>query len=422
MARITAWEEIEKLNILIICQYYYPEPFLIHEIAEELVKRQYSVTVLTGLPNYPEGKIYDGYQNGEHRDEVINGVHVIRCDEVGRFGGKLNLIRNYISYARSASKKAKSLGAGFDLVFCYQLSPVMMLAPAIAYKKKYHRTLFTYCLDIWPESAKAHIPDKKIFTLAYKAVSVYSRRLYQACDHIAVTSEPFIKYLREIDGVPRDRLSYIPQHSNGEMMGMDLKAEENGVSDFMFAGNLGKGQKLEVIIQAAAKVKKQLKEKAGSGQFLVHIVGDGSMKVELEKLTDSLGVLDNVVFHGRKSKSEMPKYYRMADALLITLRGNNFVGNTMPGKLQTYMTVGKPIFGSINGATMQVIQEADCGKCVGAEDSDGLAEIMLDYIENSEKYNSCGEKARRYFEQHFTMDVFMDNLEKTLRKVIDGCN
>lgn len=422
MAEAHVRERTKKLNILIVCQYYYPEPFLIHEIAEELVKRQHKVTVLTGLPNYPEGKIYNGYQNGEHRDEVINGVRVIRCDEVGRFGGKLNLIRNYISYAKSASKKAKSLGDGFDLVFCYQLSPVMMLAPAVAYKKKYHTPLLTYCLDIWPESAKAHIPDKGIFKFAYKTISAYSAKLYKACDHIAVTSEPFIQYLREVDGVSADRLSYIPQHSNGEMLGMDLKAEENGLSDFMFAGNLGKGQKLEAIIQAVAKVKKQLKEKDSSDQFMVHIVGDGSMKSELERLTDSLGVSDNVVFHGRKSKSEMPKYYQMADALLITLRGNNFVGNTMPGKLQTYMTAGKPIFGSINGAAMQVIQEAGCGKCVGAEDPDGLAKIMLDYIENADKYDSCGEKARSYFQQHFTMDVFMDSLEKTMRKVTDGCS
>lgn len=422
MAEVNAEKPDEKLNILIVCQYYYPEPFLLHEIAEKLAKRQHKVTVLTGLPNYPEGKIYDGYQNGEHRDEVINGVRVIRCDEIGRSGGKLNLIRNYISFAKSATKKAKSLGDGFDLIFCYQLSPVMMLVPAAAYKKKYHKPLLTYCLDIWPESAKAHIPDKGVFKLAYKAVSSYSRKLYQACDHIAVTSEPFIQYLREEDGVSADRLSYIPQHSNGEMLDMDLKAEEDGMADFMFAGNLGKGQKLEVIIQAAAKVKKLLKDKNSSGQFLVHIVGDGSMKEQLKKLAVDLGISDNVIFHGRKSKSEMPKYYQMADALLITLRGNNFVGNTMPGKLQTYMTAGKPIFGSINGAAMQVIQESGCGKCVGAENPDGLAKIMLDYIENSGAYSSCGEKARYYFEQHFTMDVFMDSLEKVMRKVTDGCS
>lgn len=152
-----------KLKILVICQYYYPEPFLINEIAPELVKRGHEVTVLTGLPNYPEGKILDEYKKREKRKEIINGVKILRCSEIGRKGGKIKLILNYISYAVSASNAVKQLNADYDLVFCYQLSPITMLAPAVRYKRRNHKPILAYCLDIWPESAKAHISDKGFF-------------------------------------------------------------------------------------------------------------------------------------------------------------------------------------------------------------------------------------------------------------------
>lgn len=405
-----------KLNILVVCQYYQPEPFLINEIAPELVKRGNKVTVLTGLPNYPEGVIPEEYRHGNKRKETINGVKVIRCNEVGRKGGKHKLILNYISYAFSASKEIKHIKGNYDLVFCYQLSPITMLAPAVRYKKKHHKPILTYCLDIWPESAKAHIPNKGfIFKSIFRIIENYSKKLYSKCDRIAVTSEPFIQYLHEVVKVPMERMVYIPQHANGEMLDMEFKSLDNGIADFMFAGNLGKGQKLEVIIEAAEKLKKYCEEQEFAvPDFCIHMVGDGSMRQELENLVTKSNLDDKFIFYGRKSRKEMPEYYEKADALLITLRGNNFVGNTMPGKLQTYMTVGKPILGAINGAAMQVIKEADCGACVPAEDAEGLCAIMMDYMKTPEKYKNCGENARRYFKANFTMDVFLDRLEKEM--------
>lgn len=392
------------MKILIVCQYYWPEQFLINEIAPQLVKHGHKVTVLTGLPNYPTGIVPEEYKKGK-RDEVIDGVHVIRTYEKGRGIRKVDMIFNYMSFLVSASKKAKKLDK-FDVILCYQLSPITMLAPAIAYKNKYKLPILTYCLDIWPESAQAHIGKGKLYGLIAK----YSKNLYQKCDRIAVTSEPFISYMHEVNGIPTEKLVYIPQHANGEMIKCDLTAEDNGIVDFMFAGNLGKGQKIETIIYAASKIKDK--------KFIVHIVGDGSMKVELEHLADTLGVKDKLIFHGQRSRDKMAEWYRKADALLITLRGNNFVGNTMPGKLQTYMTTGKPIFGAINGAAMQIIKEAQCGACVQAEDADGLAQIMIDYIDYPDKYSKCGENAKTYFKKHFTMDVFIDRLEKELKSLV----
>lgn len=391
------------MRILIVSQYYFPEQFQINEIAPELVRRGHSVTVLTGLPNYPQGEIYEGYEKGR-RDETIDGVRVIRVKEHPRKKGPLHLLLNYRSFAKNGTKKAKEL-EHFDIVFCYQLSPVSILKPAVSYARKNNVPLVAYCLDIWPESAKAHTSIKPL----YRMIASYSRKLYQACDHIAVTSRPFIDYLAEVNGVEKSRMSYIPQHADGTMLEEDLTADDNGIVDFMYAGNMGKGQTLDVIIKAAARIKDK--------NFVVHMVGDGSQKTVLENLVKELGVEDKFVFHGNQKRERMPEFYKMADALLITLRGNNAVGNTMPGKLQTYMTTGKPVFGAINGASAEVIWDSQCGKSVSSGDNKGLAELMKNYIDNPREYADCGKNAAAYFRAHFTLEHYCDSLEQLLRSI-----
>lgn len=397
------------MKILIISQYYCPEQFQINEIAPELVKRGHKVTVLTGLPNYPKGEIYPGYENGQRRNEIIDGVNVIRVEEYPRKTGGKNLILNYLSFCSNGAKAVKKVEGDYDVVFCYQLSPVTVLKPAMDYARKNKRPLLAYCLDIWPESAKAHLN----IPVVYGLITAISKRLYQACDHIAVTSRPFIDYLADTVGYGRDKMSYLPQHADGAMLEKDLSAPNNGTADFLYAGNMGKGQTLDVIIRAAAELKDRK-------DFLVHMVGDGSRRAELEDLTKALGVEDKVIFYGNQSRENMPEFYKKADALLITLRGNNAVGNTMPGKLQMYMTTGKPILGAINGAANEVIRESGCGKCVSAGDYRGLAAIMADYMDHTEAYCGCGERARAYFAENFTLNKYCDDLEALLQRLVEG--
>ena len=394
------------MNVLIVTQYYYPEQFQINEIAPELVKRGHEVTVLTGLPNYPQGEIYDGYR--DVREDNVEGVKIIRVPIHPRKHGPVHLIWNYMSYIILGNRAAKKLPGGFDIILAYQLSPVTSLYPAVTYKKKYGVPILNYCLDIWPESAQAHVKTDK--GLLYRNICKISKRLYQHCDHIAVTSRPFIDYLSSKNGIDTEKMSYIPQHADESYLTLDLASEENGIADFMYAGNLGQGQWVDVIIKAAKEIR--------SDNFKVHIVGDGSVRTDLEKLAKDLQVENKIVFYGNQKRKDMPDFYRKADALLITLRGNNFVGCTMPGKLQAYMACGKPVFGAINGAANETITQAQCGKCVVAGDYKGLAEIMQDYIDHPDLYSCCGENARQYFQSHFTLDIFMERLEKQMRAMI----
>ena len=398
------------MNILIVTQYYYPEQFQINEIAPELVKRGHDVTVLTGLPNYPKGEIYEGYERAYEKIEEINGVKVLRCKLHPRKSGALNLVRNYISFYFNASKKAKKIKEKYDIVMSYQLSPITSAKPAVAYAKKNNVPLLLYCLDIWPESAQSQI--KNTNSLPYKMIAKMSRNTYSACDHIAVTSRPFIDYLHDVNRIDKSKMSYIPQHADKSYLDTDFTAPTADKINFMYAGNLGKGQTLDVIVNAVNELKSR-------NDFAVHFVGDGSQRSQLEALTKEFGLEDKIIFHGNQKREDMPDYYRKADALLLTLRGNNFVGNTMPGKLQAYMSTGKPVLAAINGAAAEVISESGCGACVPAGDSHGLAEIMKNYIESPESYKDCGKGGKDYFSKNFTLDIHTDQIEKLMEAMIN---
>lgn len=407
------------MKILIVSQYYYPEQFQINEIAPELVKRGHDVTVLCGVPNYPKGVVYNGYATKNERLQAEaeyfrqTGVKVMHCNQIPRGHNPLQLILNYISFVHNSRAVVQKMvaheRAKYDIVLGYQLSPITSMYAALEYKKLTGVPVVYYTLDLWPVSAQSQIHNTK--NPLYRLVARMSRQLYAGADKILVTSRPFIDYLHDVNNISFDRMAYLTQHAGEEMLDMDLRAEENGIADFMFAGNIGAGQRIDVIVAAARILGPR-------PDYRIHIVGDGSKRKELEAEVVAEGLQDNVVFYGNQKRADMPSFYKKADALLITLRGNNEVGNTMPGKMQMYMTTGKPVFGAINGAANEVINESRCGSCVRAGDAEGLAAIMKDFIGHPESYKDCGKNARAYFKNHFTLDHFMDGLERELNSLV----
>ncbi len=403
------------MKILIVSQYYYPEQFQINEIAPELVRRGHKVTVLCGLPNYPKGVIFEGYANNQsvaQREKEYftqTGVEVVHVRQTPRGNNPLSLIRNYLSFARNSIKVVREFDDDFDIVLGYQLSPITSMFAAREYKRLHGTPLLFYTLDIWPVSALGMLKSK--FNPLMWLVAGISKKLYNLADRILVTSRPFADYLHQANSVDPHRIAYLPQHASAAMLELNLdKQNDTGRVDFMFAGNLGKGQRIDVIVKAAVTLGPRT-------DYRIHLVGDGRMKEQLEKMVKAYGLEDNIIFHGNQRREDMPDFYCMADALLITLRGNNEVGNTMPGKLQMYMTTGKPILGAINGAAKEVIEESGCGKCVGAGDYKGLARIMEDFIMHNEAYTDCGAKARFYFAAHFTLENYINGLETEMFKL-----
>lgn len=425
------------MRILIVTQYYYPEQFQINEIVPELVKRGHEVTVLCGVPNYPKGVVFPGYETAESLElrerEYLEktGVKVVHVEQVPRGKNPVQLARNYVSFVRNSKKlvadslklrveseagksqssKLYTINCDYDLVLGYQLSPITSMYAALEYKKLTGVPVVYYTLDVWPVSAEGMLKSKR--NPLMWPINKMSRELYQGADRVLVTSRPFMDYLHRVNGIAFDRMAYLPQHADTGMLGMDMSAENNGVADFMFAGNIGKGQRADVIIKAAKVLGKRK-------DYRIHMLGDGRMREELEQMVRAEGLEENVIFYGNQKREDMPKFYKMADVLLVTLRGNNEVGDTIPGKMQMYMTTGKTIFGAINGGAQEVIRESRCGSCVPAGDYEGLAKLMQLYIEHPHDYDQCGENAREYFKAHFTLEHYMNGLEAELQKVVDS--
>lgn len=383
------------MKILVICQYYYPEPFRHPDICEELVKRGHDVTVVAGLPNYPMGEVYNGYRKGERRDEVLNGVEIHRCFTIGRRRGAIYRLLNYYSYAFSSARYVKKLKKDYDVVFINQLSPVIMANAGMCYKKKYGSPVILYCLDLWPESLVAGgiRRDSSI----YKFFHRISEKIYMQADKILITSRSFANYFEKEFGITDTE--HLPQYAEAIFAPKQCWKEENGYIDLMFAGNIGAAQSVDTIVKAA-KLTNDVKN------IRWHIVGDGS---ELDKLKVMAQGVEQIHFHGRKPLEEMPKYYAMADAMLVTMQKDPILSLTLPGKVQTYMAAGKPIIGAIDGETSLIVEEAGCGVCAGAEDAHGLAECVRKFIKMDRRI--MGQNARTYYDEHFEKQMFMDRLE-----------
>ena len=396
------------MKILTVCQYYHPEPFRIHEVCEELAARGHEVTVLTGLPNYPMGVIPEEYRDRKHRRETVNGVRIIRVKERPRKPGKAGLAMNYVSFVWHASLTALTMKKDFDVIFVYQLSPVLMAIPGYV-AKWFSKTekIAVYCLDLWPESLTSlGIGRKSMFFRFMKRVSI---SIYKGASAIGYTSRMFEKYFTDELGLKNRKYIHIPQFADelfsdidsGEE-GSDRNADKETV-DYVFAGNIGMMQSVDTIVKAAALVKDE--------RIRWHIVGDGFALEQCRKLADEMKT-DKVTFYGRLPVEEMPRFYRMADAMIVTLSGG-MISYTLPGKIQSYMAAGKAVIAAADGETKTVIEESGCGLCAPAGDEKALA-ALADRMAAESDFARMGGNSRKYYDLHFTKKNHVDLIEKLL--------
>ena len=379
------------------------------DVCEELVRRGHTVHAVVDVPNYPMGTIYEEYRHGKNRREVRGGVQITRTFTIGRRQGVLFRFLNYESYSLSSTRYIRTLPGDYDVVFTNQTSPVMMTRAATAYSRKWKKKCVLYCMDLWPASLAAG--GIKESHPIYRLFDHVSKKLYRRADRILITSRSFRGYLTQEHGIPDEKIAWLPQYASSQYEIMPAPGEKETV-DFLFAGNVGVVQSLDTLLKAAAILKN---ETVGAKKLRFHIVGEGSQLQTLTRQARSLG-LDNVVFHGRKSAQEMPSFYSMADALVVLLKAEPFLSMTLPGKVQTYMAAGKPILAAADGEIPQVISDAGCGYCAGAEDAEGFAAVIRKFLSEPER-ERMGVNARQYYEEHFTRQKFMDALERELMTV-----
>ena len=398
-------------RVLLVTQYFHPENFKSNDIAFELVKRGYKVTVLTGIPNYPGGAYFKGYGLFRKRIQKINGVKIIRAPLIPRGnGGKIRLVLNYFSWPFFASIYAFfiSLFCKYDFVIVHQTSPVMQGLPAVIVKKIQKIPMFFWVLDLWPESLSAagDINNKKILSF-FTSITKY---LYKNSDKILISSRNFKKSILE-KGNYEDKIIYFPNWAedvffNDSEIDTELAHLSLLPKGFivMFGGNIGEAQDFENVMKCALILKDNKEVK-----FV--IIGDGRKKNWLETFILNNNLSETVFCLGRFPLHTMPSFFKKADVLLLSLKNEIIFNLTVPAKLQAYMAMGKPVIAMINGEGNDIIHESGCGIAVNAGDHESLANSLLKLYEMPHsELNIMGENGRIFCDKHFNLNKSIDNL------------
>ncbi len=402
------------MNILIVTQYFWPEAFRINDIAKGLVERGHKVTVLTGLPNYPQGSFYSGYSLLGPYSDNHDGIKIVRVPLIPR-GKKrgLLLVLNYLSFMIFSSLLVPFVcNEKYDRVFVYQPSPVTSALPAVVLKFLRKIPIVFWVTDLWPETLEATGVVKSKFLLAIWGRFV--RFLYDSSDYILVTSKGFIDKIAD-RGVSREKIKYWPQW--GEELFAKNIIKESAVKageipegfKIMFAGNIGTSQSFETIIGAAEKLKSY-------SDIKWIILGDGLMKKWVEEEIKAKGMEDNFFLLGSRPVDEMPAYYQKSDVLLTSLKSDPLFAITVPAKVQSYLPSGKPLLASMDGEGAELLLDAKAGIACAAGSVDELADgVMKLYRMGTEERQKLGENGKKYFFNNFER-------EKLLSKLIDIFN
>ena len=394
------------MRILIATQYFHPENFKSNDVAFELAKRGHIVTVLTNIPNYPQGKFYKGYGIFRRRIETVNGVKIYRTFVIPRGkGGGIMLALNYFSWAFIASVWAFFLAVfhRYDAIIVHETSPITQGFPALVVKWMLRIPLYFWVLDLWPESLQSagHINNRHILGF----FTWVTKLMYRNSDKILISSRGFRKSILE-KGDFADRLEYFPNWAEdafSDTKAFPIPQLPQGFK-IMFAGNIGEAQDFDHIMDAALNLKERKDIK-----FI--IVGDGRRKSFVDTFIKEHGLEETVFASGRFPIEAMPTFFKEADVMLVSLRGDYIFSLTAPAKLQAYMAAGKPVVAMIDGEARTLIAESRCGLSGPAEDSTTLTDNILKMKNMApEELAAMGKSGLEYFQHNFRKDICMNHL------------
>jgi glycosyltransferase involved in cell wall biosynthesis len=403
-----------NMRVLVISQYFSPEVFRINELVQSLVAKGAVVDILTGKPNYPEGKVYAGYSAWGFTTERVVGALVYRLPIFPRGEqSPLRLALNYLSFVISGLLFGPFLlrRKRYDVVFVYGLSPIFLAIPAVYLAWLKGLKLVLWVQDLWPDSLAAVGYVRNPWLL--RAVEWLVSWIYRRTDLLLVQSRAFEASVASLSsGKP---IAYYPNSVDSMFAeppstNVDLP-EVPGLDEgfaIVFAGNVGVAQAVEVIVEAAALLKNE-------PQIRFIVFGRGSRWNWLHEQVAAQG-LTNLHLPGRFPVNTMPGLMKKAGALLVTLADEPIFSLTVPSKVQAYLAVGRPILACLNGEGARLVGEAQAGLSVPAQDAKALAAAVLQlYRMSPEDRAQLGANGQRYFKAHFDHDKLVDELISHLR-------
>jgi glycosyltransferase involved in cell wall biosynthesis len=399
-----------------LTQWFSPEPdFKGLPFARELVRRGHEVQVLTGFPNYPGGKVYEGYRIRPLQREVLDGISVIRVPLYpSHDSSSIRRILNYISFAVSAALLAPLLVRQADVAYVYH-APATIALPAMVLKIV-RRIPFVYDInDLWPDSLAATTMMNSRMVL--KLVGLWCRLTYRMADRIVVVTPGFKIKLQE-RGVPGSKVDVIynwcdeiqtvkAEQSEAERTGEQFA----GRFDIVFAGTMGKAQALDAVLDAAALVA----ERYPAIRFV--FVG-GGIETDRLKARARTERLDNVTFLPRRPVSEIGSILHKADVLLVHLKADPLFRITIPSKTQAYLASGRPILMGVMGDAADLVERAEAGIACTPEDPESIARNAVAlYTMPLEQREALGENGRRFYERELSLVAGVNRFEDIFRAV-----
>jgi glycosyltransferase involved in cell wall biosynthesis len=404
------------VKILIVSQYFWPENFRINDLTQELVSRGHEVTVLTGIPNYPSGKLFDAYKADPQSFGCYEGARILRAPMLVRGQSSVRLILNYLSFALGASLAGlwRLRGQATDVIFVFEPSPVTVGLPAVLLGWQKSSPVVFWALDLWPDtlSAIGAVRSPRILKWVGHLVSF----IYNRCTLVLGQSNAFLTNIA-LYCTDRKKIRYFPSwaedvFTENEPVPAPEIAKTLGTFNILFAGNLGEAQDLPAVIQAANLLNDQV-----NVRWL--IVGDGRQSKWVRQEVERLGLQDSVLLLGRFPVDRMPSFYAHADALLVSLKKDPVFSMTIPGKVQSYLIAGLPLLGMLDGEGANIIQQANAGLTCPAGDSEGLTEAILALSNmNPDERLQLGMNGQNFAKREFDRSTLITRLESLLQEAI----
>ena len=366
-------------RILIVTECFYPEEFKINDLALSWKNKGYCVDVLTLAPTYPLGVVFPGYKNSFFQKEEFQGINIFRLRAVtGYRDSSVKKILKYLNFMFFGAITSVIIGKKYDYVFGFNLGSLTDMLPVVLIGKLYKKRTMFWVQDVWPDSIYAYgFKKTRILSILLKS---FVKLMHQNISVIAISSKGFEKKLEPYvkKGM---KFNYAPNWAD------DLDLNSGFVTprktkrvNFTFAGNIGKVQNLEKIIDAFCLLSDGYQEKSQ-----LNIIGDGSNLINLKKLSNNN---PNIIFHGKQDRDDMTEFYRFSDFLIVSLIDKPIFSATVPAKLQTYIAAKKPILAIIKGDSADIVNDNNLGISADPANVTLIKELFQKCIDMSEKEKS----------------------------------
>ena len=396
-------------KILILCDRFYPENFIINDMAPEFKDRIGDIEVLTQNPSYPYGKVsmFENYKNRFFSTSTWQGISVRRIFTIQGYRKSVFLkILHYLNFVFLCTIYLVLFGWRYKSIFIFQTGPLIQAIPAVISKKLYHQKIAIWTLDLWPDAVYASgFKKSKILSILLNNIVHF---IYSNCNTIFVSSRKFTSRISEFTELKK--LIFMPQWPVGSFTSTNKeKILEEQYFHFTFAGNIARTQNLEIIINSFAEASKS------NSMIRLNIFGDGSNLDYLRNLVEK-EKFPHIFFGGRLPQDNINTILNQSDVLIISLKPDPLFDLYMPLKFSSYLKARKPIFAIMNGDVKTMVEQYEIGITSNPSHAEEIKDGFLNFVNsNQDKLNKYSENTEGLLNLLFDRDKIINNFFTNFR-------